>query len=65
MAGLTKSAATGLPIVRLGSIITAEDVRAADDDQEGIADAVELRPTGLQGFLAIPQKLGTSAVSVS
>ena len=31
-AGLTRSAATGLPVVRLGRIITTEDVRALEDD---------------------------------
>jgi Arc/MetJ family transcription regulator len=31
-AGLTRSAATGLPVMRLGRIITTEDVRALEDD---------------------------------
>jgi Arc/MetJ family transcription regulator len=31
-AGLTHSAATGLPVVRLGRMITTEDVRALEDD---------------------------------
>ena len=31
-AALTHSAATGLPVVRLGRIITSEDVRALEDD---------------------------------
>jgi hypothetical protein len=31
-AGLTHSAATGLPVMRLGRIITTEDVRALEDD---------------------------------
>lgn len=30
--GLTHSAATGLPVVRLGKVITTEDVRALEDD---------------------------------
>jgi Arc/MetJ family transcription regulator len=30
--GLTHSAATGLPVVRLGRMITTEDVRALEDD---------------------------------
>lgn len=30
--GLTHSAATGLPVMRLGRIITTEDVRALEDD---------------------------------
>jgi hypothetical protein len=30
--GLTHSAATGLPVVRLGRIISTEDVRALEDD---------------------------------
>lgn len=31
-AGLTHSAATGLPVVHLGRMITTEDVRALEDD---------------------------------
>lgn len=31
-AGLTHSAATGLPVVRLGRMISTEDVRALEDD---------------------------------
>ena len=31
-AGLTHSAATGLPVVRLGHMVTTEDVRALEDD---------------------------------
>ena len=31
-AGLTHSAATGLPVVRLGRMITTEDVRALEDE---------------------------------
>jgi hypothetical protein len=31
-AGLTHSAATGLPLMRLGRTITTEDVRALEDD---------------------------------
>ena len=31
-AALTHSAATGLPLVRLGRIITTEDVRSLEDD---------------------------------
>jgi hypothetical protein len=31
-AGLTHSAATGLPVVHLGRVITTEDVRALEDD---------------------------------
>jgi Arc/MetJ family transcription regulator len=31
-AGLTHSAATGLPVVRLGRVITTEDVRALEDE---------------------------------
>lgn len=31
-AGLTHSAATGLPVMRLGRVITTEDVRALEDD---------------------------------
>jgi len=31
-AGLAHSAATGLPVVRLGRMITTEDVRALEDD---------------------------------
>lgn len=31
-ASLTHSAATGLPVMRLGRIITTEDVRALEDD---------------------------------
>ena len=31
-AGLTHSAATGLPVMRLGRIITTEDVRALEDE---------------------------------
>lgn len=31
-AALTHSAATGLPVMRLGRIITTEDVRALEDD---------------------------------
>jgi hypothetical protein len=31
-AGLAHSAVTGLPVVRLGRIITTEDVRALEDD---------------------------------
>ncbi len=31
-AGLTHSAVTGLPVMRLGRIITTEDVRALEDD---------------------------------
>jgi Arc/MetJ family transcription regulator len=30
--GLAHSAATGLPVVRLGKVITSEDVRALEDD---------------------------------
>jgi Arc/MetJ family transcription regulator len=30
--GLTHSAATGLPVVRLGRVITTEDVRGLEDD---------------------------------
>lgn len=30
--GLAHSAATGLPVVRLGRVITTEDVRALEDD---------------------------------
>jgi Arc/MetJ family transcription regulator len=30
--GLTHSTATGLPVLRLGRIITTEDVRALEDD---------------------------------
>ncbi len=30
--GLVHSAATGLPVVRLGRMITTEDVRALEDD---------------------------------
>jgi hypothetical protein len=29
---LTRSAATGLPVVRLGRMITTEDVRSLEDD---------------------------------
>jgi Arc/MetJ family transcription regulator len=32
MAGLTHSDATGLPVVRLGHMVTTEDVRALEDD---------------------------------
>lgn len=31
-AKLTRSAATGLPVVRLGRMITTEDVRSLEDD---------------------------------
>jgi Arc/MetJ family transcription regulator len=31
-AGLTQSAATGLPVVHLGKVISTEDVRALEDD---------------------------------
>jgi hypothetical protein len=31
-AGLAHSAATGLPVVRVGRIVTTEDVRALEDD---------------------------------
>jgi Arc/MetJ family transcription regulator len=31
-AGLAHSAATGLPVMRLGRVITTEDVRALEDD---------------------------------
>jgi hypothetical protein len=31
-AGLTRSATTGLPVMRLGRVITTEDVRALEDD---------------------------------
>jgi Arc/MetJ family transcription regulator len=31
-AGVTHSAATGLPVVRLGRMITTEDVRSLEDD---------------------------------
>jgi hypothetical protein len=31
-AGLAHSAVTGLPVVRLGRVITTEDVRALEDD---------------------------------
>jgi hypothetical protein len=31
-AGVTQSAATGLPVVRLGRMITSEDVRSLEDD---------------------------------
>jgi Arc/MetJ family transcription regulator len=31
-AGLGRSAATGLPVVRLGRMVTSEDVRALEDD---------------------------------
>jgi hypothetical protein len=31
-AELTRSAATGLPLVRLGRMITTEDVRSLEDD---------------------------------
>jgi len=31
-AGLAHSQATGLPVVRLGRVITSEDVRALEDD---------------------------------
>ena len=31
-AGVAHSAATGLPVVRLGRIVTTEDVRALEDD---------------------------------
>lgn len=30
---LTRSERTGLPLVRLGTVITSEDVRALDDEQ--------------------------------
>ncbi len=30
---VSRSAMTGLPVVKLGTIITTEDVRAVDDDQ--------------------------------
>lgn len=30
--GVTRSVATGLPVVRLGRVITTEDVRALEDD---------------------------------
>ena len=30
--GLTHSAATGLPVVRVGRVITTEDVRALEDE---------------------------------
>jgi hypothetical protein len=29
---ITRSAVTGLPIVRLGTVVTTEDVRALDDE---------------------------------
>lgn len=29
---VTRSSATGLPVVRLGTVITTEDVRSLDDD---------------------------------
>jgi hypothetical protein len=32
-AELSRSARTGLPVVRLGTVITTENVRALDDDQ--------------------------------
>lgn len=31
--GLSRSARTGLPVIRLGTTITSEDVRALEDDQ--------------------------------
>ena len=31
-AGLARSSATGLPVMRLGHVITSEDVRALEDD---------------------------------
>lgn len=31
--GLSRSTRTGLPVLRLGGVITSEDVRALDDDQ--------------------------------
>jgi Arc/MetJ family transcription regulator len=30
--GVTRSARTGLPVVRLGTVITSEDVRALEDE---------------------------------
>lgn len=32
-AEVSRSGKTGLPVVRLGTVITTEDVRALDDDQ--------------------------------
>jgi predicted transcriptional regulator len=29
---ITRSASTGLPVIRLGTVITTEDVRSLDDD---------------------------------
>ncbi len=31
-ASLTRSPTTGLPVVRLGTVVTTEDVRSLDDD---------------------------------
>jgi len=33
-AGISRSARTGLPVVRLGTVITTDDVRALDDDEQ-------------------------------
>jgi hypothetical protein len=33
-AGVSRSARTGLPVVRLGTVVTTDDVRALDDDDQ-------------------------------